>query len=161
MLLGGRVAEELVFGDITTGAQNDLDRATKVARQMVTEYGMSDRLGPLTLGQKQGEVFLGRDFASHPDYSDQVAFEIDSEIRRMIDDAHDEALEILQEHRGKLDELAGVLIERETIEKEELVRLLGDMQKRPQRSPERHGAGLAISRRSVRSREPNGPGGLR
>jgi cell division protease FtsH len=161
MLLGGRVAEELVFGDITTGAQNDLDRATKVARQMVTEYGMSDRLGPLTLGQKQGEVFLGRDFASHPDYSDQVAFEIDSEIRRMIDDAHDEALEILQEHRGKLDELAGVLIERETIEKDELVKLLGDMQKRPQRNPERHGAGLAISRRSVRAREPDGPGSLR
>ena len=161
MLLGGRVAEELVFGDITTGAQNDLDRATKVARQMVTEYGMSDRLGPLTLGQKQGEVFLGRDFASHPDYSDQVAFEIDSEIRRMIDDAHDEALEILQEHRGKLDELAGVLIERETIEKEELIQLLGDMEKRPQRAPERHGAGLAISRRSVRTAEHKGPEGLR
>jgi cell division protease FtsH len=161
MLLGGRVAEELVFGDITTGAQNDLERATKVARQMVTEYGMSDRLGPLTLGQKQGEVFLGRDFASHPDYSDQVAFEIDSEIRRMIDDAHDEALEILQEHRGKLDELAAFLMERETIEKDELVTLLGDMEKRPQRSPERHGAGLAISRRSVRAADPDGPGSLR
>ncbi|MDP9295442.1 MAG: ATP-dependent zinc metalloprotease FtsH, partial [Actinomycetota bacterium] len=160
MLLGGRVAEELVFGDITTGAQNDLERATKVARQMVTEYGMSDRLGPLTLGQKQGEVFLGRDFASHPDYSDQVAFEIDSEIRRMIDDAHDEALEILQEHRGKLDELAAVLMERETIEKDELVALLGGTEKRPRRSPEVHGAGLAISRRSVRAAEPDGPGSL-
>ena len=151
MLLGGRVAEELVFSDITTGAQNDLDRATKVARQMVTEYGMSDRLGPLTLGTKQGEVFLGRDFASHPDYSDQVAFEIDSEIRRMIDDAHDEALEILQLHRSKLDELAAILLEKETIEKDELLQILAGMDKRPQRNPEQHGAGLAISRRSVRA----------
>jgi cell division protease FtsH len=154
MLLGGRVAEELVFSDITTGAQNDLDRATKVARQMVTEYGMSDRLGPLTLGTKQGEVFLGRDFASHPDYSDQVAFEIDSEIRRMIDDAHDEALEILQLHRSKLDELAAILLEKETIEKDELLQILAGMEKRAQRSPEQHGAGLAISRRSVRAAEP-------
>jgi cell division protease FtsH len=154
MLLGGRVAEELVFSDITTGAQNDLDRATKVARQMVTEYGMSDRLGPLTLGTKQGEVFLGRDFASHPDYSDQVAFEIDSEIRRMIDDAHDEALEILQLHRSKLDELAAILLEKETIEKDELLEILAGMEKRAQRSPEQHGAGLAISRRSVRAAEP-------
>src|SRR5205823_3560226 len=102
MLLGGRVAEEIQFGDMTTGAQNDLDRATKIARQMVTEFGMSDRLGPLTLGQKQDQVFLGRDFASHPDYSDQVAYEIDSEIRTLIDRAHDEALEILTEHRDKL-----------------------------------------------------------
>jgi cell division protease FtsH len=154
MLLGGRVAEELVFSDITTGAQNDLDRATKVARQMVTEYGMSDRLGPLTLGTKQGEVFLGRDFASHPDYSDQVAFEIDSEIRRMIDDAHDEALEILQLHRAKLDQLASILLEKETIEKDELLEILAGMDKRAQRSPEQHGAGLAISRRSVRAAEP-------
>src|SRR5919197_732810 len=121
MLLGGRVAEELVFGDITTGAQNDLDRATKVSRQMVTEFGMSDMLGPLTLGQKQGEVFLGRDFASHPDYSDQVAFEIDTEIRRLIDEAHDEALDILTEHRMHLDKLAEVLVERETIDKDELI----------------------------------------
>src|SRR5439155_5316790 len=92
MLLGGRVAEEVHFGDITPGAQNDLDRATKIARQMVTEFGMSDRLGPLTLGQKPHQVFLGRDFASHPDYSDQVAFEIASEIRLLTDEAHDEAL---------------------------------------------------------------------
>src|SRR5207237_600011 len=112
MLLGGRVAEELVFGDITTGAQNDLEKATKISRQMVTEFGMSDTLGPLTLGQKQGEVFLGRDFSSHPDYSDQVAFEIDSEIRRMIDEAHDEALEILTAHRPHLDRIAESLIQR-------------------------------------------------
>jgi cell division protease FtsH len=154
MLLGGRVAEELQFGDITTGAQNDLDRATKIARQMVTEYGMSDRLGPLTLGQKQGEVFLGRDFASHPDYSDQVAFEIDSEIRALIDRAHDEALEILTENRPNLDRIAAALIEKETLEKEELVEVLEGLEKRPQRTDGVKGSGVAVARRSVKSR-PN------
>jgi cell division protease FtsH len=156
MLLGGRVAEELVFHDITTGAQNDLDRATKIARQMVTEYGMSDKLGPMTLGQKQGEVFLGRDFASHPDYSDQVAFEIDSEIRDLIDLAHDEALEILIEQRARLDQMAAALIEKETIEKEELVALLDGLVKRPQRSGGR-GMGVAAARRSVKPRRRPGP----
>ncbi len=163
MLLGGRVAEEIIMGDITTGAQNDLERATKVARQMVTEYGMSDMIGPLTLGQKTGEVFLGRDFASHPDYSDQVAFEIDSEIRRLIDEAHDEALEILQEHRDKLDRIASTLVEKETIEKEELEKVFGDIQKRPQRELEQRGAGLAVSRSAMRTRQERqeGPGKIR
>ena len=156
MLLGGRVAEELIVGDITTGAANDIERATKVARQMVTEYGMSDEIGPLTLGQKQHEVFLGRDFNSQPDYSEHVAFEIDSEVRRLIDDAHDEALEVLQEHRAKLDELAGRLIERETIEREEVEAFLSDIPKRPQRDQAVRGAGLAISRSAVR-REQKGP----
>jgi cell division protease FtsH len=159
MLLGGRVAEELIFGDITTGAQNDLDRATKIARQMVTEYGMSDRLGPLTLGQKSGEVFLGRDFASHPDYSDQVAFEIDSEIRALIDQAHDEALEILTEHRDRLDRIAEALMEKETIEKEDLVTLLEGLAKRPQRTNgQKAGAAAAVARRSVKRPGPRGPG---
>ena len=101
MLMGGRVAEEIVAGDVTTGAQNDIERATKVARQMVTEYGMSDTIGPRTLGQKQGEVFLGRDWGSTPDYSDAVAFEIDSEVRQLIDEAHDVALDILTENRDE------------------------------------------------------------
>jgi cell division protease FtsH len=149
MLLGGRVAEEVVFGDITTGASNDLERATKIARQMVTEYGMSDQMGPLTLGTKQGEVFLGRDFASHPDYSDQVAFEIDSEIRRLIDEAHDEALEILTEHRESLEALAGALFERETLEKEEVRRILEGLVKRPGRLAANNGSGVAVARRSV------------
>jgi cell division protease FtsH len=161
MLLGGRVAEELVFGDITTGAQNDLDRATKIARQMVTEYGMSDRLGPLTLGQKSGEVFLGRDFASHPDYSDQVAFEIDSEIRALIDRAHDEALEILTDHRDRLDAIAAALQEKETIEKEELIGLLEGLQKRPQRTiGQQSGAAAAVARRSVKRPEQGMPGAI-
>ncbi len=156
MLLGGRVAEEMVIGDVTTGAQNDLERATKIARGMVTEYGMSDQLGPLTLGQRQGEVFLGRDFASQPDYSDQVAFEIDSEVRRLIDEAHDEALEILQTERSKLDEIAAALIERETIEKDDLVKLLDGLDKRAPRNGHREGTGIAVARRSVRH-DKDGP----
>ena len=160
MLLGGRVAEELIVGDITTGAANDIERATKIARQMVTEYGMSDMIGPLTLGQKQHEVFLGRDFAAQPDYSEQVAFEIDNEVRRMIDQAHDEALEILQEQRQKLDQMAALLIERETIDKEDIERLLTDVPKRAQRDQSVRGAGLAVSRRAVRAQREQGPNPL-
>lgn len=123
-LMAGRVAEEMIFGDVTTGAHTDLDRATKIARQMVTEYGMSDKLGPLTLGQKQDMVFLGRDFAAHPDYSDQVAFEIDREIKRIVDDAYAEAKQVLTKKRAKLVRIAKRLIEVETMEKEELEKLL-------------------------------------
>ncbi|MEX2421535.1 MAG: ATP-dependent zinc metalloprotease FtsH [Actinomycetota bacterium] len=159
MLLGGRVAEELIVGDITTGAANDIERATKVARQMVTEYGMSDVIGPLTLGQKQHEVFLGRDYSAQPDYSEHVAFEIDSEVRRLIDEAHDEALDILQEHRPKLDELATRLIEPDAIEREEVESFLSDIAKRPQRDRSVRGAGLAISRRAIRTGDkPSTPG---
>jgi cell division protease FtsH len=161
MLLGGRVAEEMVIGDITTGAQNDLDRATKISRGMVTEYGMSDQLGPLTLGQRQGEVFLGRDFAAAPDYSDQVAFEIDSEVRRLIDEAHDEALEILKKEKRKLDEIAAALIERETIEKEDLIRILEGIEKRAPRNGHRQGTGVAVARRSVRTPRGKRGGSIR
>jgi cell division protease FtsH len=159
MLLGGRVAEELIVGDITTGAANDIERATKIARQMVTEYGMSDVIGPLTLGQKQHEVFLGRDFQSQPDYSDSVAFEIDNEVRQMIDQAHDEALEILQLHRETLDQLASTLIERETIDREDVEKMLAGVPKRPQRDQAVRGAGLAVARRAIRAQhDPPGPG---
>ena len=158
MLLGGRVAEELIVGDITTGAADDIERATKIAKQMVTEYGMSDALGPLTLGQKQHEVFLGRDLAAQPDYSDQIAFEIDTEVRRLIDEAHDEALEILQQRRAKLDELAALLVEKETLDKDEVERFLSEIPKRPQRDLAVRGAGLAVSRRAVRTRRLETPG---
>ncbi len=124
MLMGGRVAEEIVAGDVTTGAGNDIERATKVARQMVTEYGMSDVIGPRTLGVKQGEVFLGRDWGSTPDYSDAVALEIDTEVRALIDEAHDVALDILTEHRGKLDSLAERLVAEETLDREEVLEVL-------------------------------------
>jgi cell division protease FtsH len=114
----------MIFGDITTGAQNDLETATKIARQMVCEYGMSDTLGPLTLGQKQDQVFLGRDFASHPDYSEQIAFEIDKEIRRIVDGAYNKAHDILEEYRDKMDLLAKELMEKETLSREEVLQLL-------------------------------------
>jgi cell division protease FtsH len=114
MLLGGRSAEELVFEDPTTGAQNDIDRATTIARQMVTEFGMSDELGPLRLGQPQGEVFLGRDFATTPDYSDDLAARIDSEVHRLVEHAHTVAREIIRANRAVLDRLAAELVERET-----------------------------------------------
>jgi cell division protease FtsH len=124
-LLAGRVAEQLIFHDVTTGAHNDLERATKIARQMVCEYGMSDKLGPMTLGAKEEMVFLGRDYAANPDYSDRVASEIDAEIRRIVDDAYQEAKKILTSHKEKLDKIAARLIKMETIEGKELDKLLG------------------------------------
>lgn len=124
MMLGGRVAEELAIGDITTGASNDIERATKLARQMITRYGMSDKLGPMTLGDDQREVFLGRDFSNTPNYSQEIAFEIDKEVRRMIDEGFDKANKILTDRRAQLDLMAQVLIERETVDKAELEALL-------------------------------------
>ncbi|MBE0446557.1 MAG: ATP-dependent zinc metalloprotease FtsH [Actinobacteria bacterium] len=124
VFLGGHAAEEMIFGDITTGSHDDLDRATKTARQMVCEYGMSEKLGPLTLGQKQDQVFLGRDFASQPDYSPEIAYEIDKEIRRIVDDAFKKAKHVLTEKREILDNIAKGLIDRETLEKEELQAIL-------------------------------------
>ena len=116
MLLGGRTAEELIFSDPTTGAQNDIERATAVARQMVTEFGMSEVLGPLRFGQPRGEVFLGRDLANTPDYSDEVAASIDAEVRRLIESAHARARTILEANRVVLDRLATELITHETLD---------------------------------------------
>ncbi len=160
MLMGGRVAEEIVAGDVSTGAGNDIERATKVARQMVTEHGMSDSIGPRTLGQKQGEVFLGRDWATTPDYSDAVAFEIDREVSHLLDEAHDVALEILDEHRSKLDELAALLLEKETLDREEVESFFKAVAKRSPRAPEVRSAGLAVSRVEMFP-QPDAPGPLR
>ena len=124
MMLGGRVAEEITMGDITTGASNDIERSTKLARQMVTQYGMSDKLGPMTLGDGQHEVFLGRDFSATPNYSQEIAFEIDKEVRRLIDDAYETATRILTERRELLELMADVLVERETVDKDQLEALL-------------------------------------
>jgi cell division protease FtsH len=129
MLLGGRTAEELIFTDPTTGAQNDIERATKIARSMVTEYGMSDALGPMQFGQHHAEVFLGRDFATQPDYSDEVAAKIDGEVRRLIDSAHATALDILTTYRTVLDQMAEALMERETLETEEVMAILDPVPK--------------------------------
>jgi cell division protease FtsH len=164
MLMGGRVAEEIVAGDVTTGAPDDIERATKVARQMVTEYGMSDSIGPRTLGQKQGEVFLGRDWGSTPDYSDAMALEIDTEVRFLIDEAHDVALEVLSENRDNLDRLADLLMEKETLDRDEVVAFFRSVEKRSPREPEVRSAGLAVSRQAMRSprdqRPPSTPGTL-
>ena len=127
MLLGGRTAEELIFAYPTTGAQNDIDRATTIARQMVTEFGMSDELGPMRFGHPQGEVFLGRDFTSTPDYSEEVAASIDGEVRRLIDAAHAVALEVLSENRAILDRVAVELIEQETLEADRVQALFADV----------------------------------
>ena len=127
VLLGGRTAEELVFGDITTGAANDIERATGIARAMVTEWGMSDALGPLKLGEQSGEVFLGRDLGHQANYSEEVATRIDAEVRRLIDDAHVEARTILETHRETLDAMADALLEKETLDSADLDVILGPL----------------------------------
>jgi cell division protease FtsH len=128
MLLGGRTAEELIFEDPTTGAQNDIEKCSQIARAMVTEYGMSDVLGPQQLGQKQGEVFLGRDYGHQANYSDEVAAHIDAEVRSLIDEAHEEASAILRAHRDVLDRLASELVEKETLDTPELAEIMGHLQ---------------------------------
>jgi cell division protease FtsH len=127
MLLGGRTAEELIFEDPTTGAQDDIEKATQIARAMVTEYGMSDEIGPQQLGHKNGEVFLGRDFGHQPNYSDKVAAHIDAEVRRLIDEAHGRAREVLVTYRATLDRLADALVERETLDTSEVLEVFADV----------------------------------
>jgi cell division protease FtsH len=129
MLLGGRTAEELVFGEITTGASDDIERCTDVARGMVTQYGMSDKLGPQQFGKERGEVFLGRDMGHEANYSPEVAGIVDSEVRLLIDTAHDRARTILDAHRGTLDRLARSLIEKETLEDADLAEIFGPLDK--------------------------------
>jgi cell division protease FtsH len=124
MLLGGRAAEELAFGEITTGASNDIERVTRIAKSMTMRFGMSDKLGPRTLGHNHGAPFLGRDMYSEPDYSDEMAREIDNEIRSIIEGAHGRARGILTEHREDLDRLSEILLRRETIEREEFLGLV-------------------------------------
>jgi cell division protease FtsH len=124
MTLGGRAAEEIIFGEITTGASNDLEKVTETAKQMVMRYGMSERLGPRVFGHDRGQPFLGREFSSEPDYSDEIAREIDDEIRRVVEEAHQTAKDILTEHRDPLDKISKILLERETIDAEEFVQLL-------------------------------------
>jgi cell division protease FtsH len=151
MMLGGRVAEELTIGDFTTGASDDISRATATARDMVTQYGMSALLGPMTFGQKESQPFLGRDFGHQPDYSSEVALEIDREVRALIDQAHDEALEVLVANRHALEELAEALLQKETVEKEELAAILAKVTPRPSRKikPLMNGEGQGITGTAV------------
>jgi cell division protease FtsH len=124
MTMGGRAAEELVFNEVTTGAANDIERVTSTAKQMVMRFGMSEKLGPRVLGRNHDMPFLGREMGAEPDYSDEVAREIDDEIRRIIEEGHDLATRVLREHIDDLHRISQILIERETIDKEQFERLL-------------------------------------
>jgi cell division protease FtsH len=124
MTLGGRAAEEIVFSEITTGASNDLEKVTATAKQMVMRFGMSEKLGPRVFGHDHGQPFLGREFSAEPDYSDEIAREIDDEIRRIVEVAHQRAKDLLTEYRDELGTISEILVKRETIEKEEFEGLL-------------------------------------
>src|SRR5690554_390248 len=147
--MGGRVAEELVFHDPTTGASNDIEKATAIARKMVTQFGMSATIGAVKLGQDSGEVFLGRDVGHGRDYSEQLAARVDSEVRALMDYAHHEAWEVLTEYRDVLDELVLELLERETLNQGELTEIFSSVVKRPEREVWR-----SSEERSVSDRPP-------
>ena len=123
-MLGGRAAEELVFQEVTTGAANDIEKVTSTAKQMIMRFGMSEKLGPRVLGRNHDMPFLGREMGNEPDYSEEVAREIDDEIRRVIEEAHERAHEVLRAHMDELHRLSAILIERETIDKDQFERLL-------------------------------------
>jgi cell division protease FtsH len=124
MTLGGRAAEELVFHEVTTGAANDLEKVTQTSKHMIMRYGMSEKLGPRVLGRNHDMPFLGRDMGAEPDYSEEIAREIDDEIRRVIEEAHERAVSVLREHMDELHQITELLIERETIDKDQFERLL-------------------------------------
>ncbi len=131
--MGGRVAEEVVFHDPTTGASNDIEKATSTARKMVTEFGMSSNIGSVKLGSGSGEMFLGRDMGSQRDYSERLSEQVDAEVRTLIENAHNEAWEVLNENRDVLDRLATALLEKETLDHTELAEIFKDVKKMPER----------------------------
>ena len=129
MLMGGRVAEELVFKDPTTGASNDIEKATDIARRMVMEFGMSDKLGPMLFGKGSNEVFLGRDYGRQQDYSDEVASSIDDEVKILLNDAHITAGKILKKFKKQMDAMVDILMEKETIDREEVAKVFKSIKK--------------------------------
>jgi cell division protease FtsH len=131
--LGGRAAEELVFHEPTTGASNDIEKATATARAMVMTYGMSEKLGPLKFGRGEGDVFLGRDLGHERDFSEEVASQIDDEVRQLIEQAHDEAWDVLVTYRDVLDDMVLKLLEKETLTKADLTEIFASVGKRPSR----------------------------
>ena len=149
MILGGRAAEELVFHEPTTGAGNDIDKATTLARNMVTEYGMSERLGARKFGSSNSEPFLGREMSHSREYSEEIASLIDEEVRRLIESAHDEAYEVLVEYRDVLDELVVQLLEKETLSKGQVLEIFAPVSKRPTR-----GSYTGYGKRRPSSRPP-------
>jgi len=131
--MGGRVAEEIIFHDPTTGASNDIEKATATARKMVTEFGMSSDVGPLKLGQASGEMFLGRDMGHQRDYSERLAERVDTEVRQLLENAHDEAYSVINANRAILDDLAAKLLEHETLDQTALVEIFANVEKLPPR----------------------------
>jgi len=124
VLLAGRVAEKMIFYELTTGASNDLERATKIARSMVQYYGMSDAIGPVVVGQREELIFLGRELSEHKNYSEKIASQIDSEVERIVLEGEKKAKDVLAKHKAKLKKLSEVLLKKETIEREELDRII-------------------------------------
>ena len=124
ILLGGRVAEEIAIGSTTTGAGNDLERATKLARKMVCEWGMSDTMGPLTFGKKEEQIFLGREIAQHQDYSEHTALQIDEEVKKLVMDNYARAQQMLTEHKKKLLDIAEALLAHETLDAVQITNIL-------------------------------------
>ena len=147
--MGGRVAEEIVFHDPTTGASNDIEKATSIARRMVTEFGMSADIGAVKLGQASGEVFLGRDMGHQRDYSDAVAESVDAQVKKLIDQAHTEAWTVLMDNRDILDRLATELLEKETLDHTQLATIFADVKKLPERPQ-----WLSSSKRPVSTKGP-------
>ena len=147
--MGGRVAEEIVFHDPSTGASNDIEKATSTARKMVTEYGMSANVGAVKLGQSQGEVFLGRDMGHQRDYSEEIAEKVDAEVRGLIEQAHDEAWQVLNDNRDILDKLAAELLEHETLDHKQIAEIFTHIRKLPERPQ-----WLSSDRRPVSDRPP-------
>jgi len=155
ILLGGRIAEELTRGDITTGAGNDLERATELARKMVCEWGMSDALGPLTFGKKEEQIFLGREIAQHQDYSEDTAVRIDQEVRRIVMDNYKRAKDLLDGHRQGLDAIADELLVREVLDADQVKALVaGKTLPEPVKAPAASPMPPVDDRRGTRERTP-------
>lgn len=128
--LGGRVAEEVVYGEITTGAHDDLEKATKLARRMVTEFGMSDRLGPMTFGKRHEQVFLGRDFGHERDYGENVASIIDEEVKRFIDEQYTRVKALIEKYRLHMDAIVTVLLEKETLDRKDVDAIIDEISRK-------------------------------
>lgn len=146
VFMGGRVAEEVVFGEITTGASNDIERATEIARDMVCRFGMSDTIGPVNYGHKQSQVFLGRDISEHRNYSENTSQAIDNEVRRILTESYERARNILQDHRQDLDKLTDLLMEKELLEAAELDKLLGPSARDILKKEEQEREGVDLSK---------------
>jgi cell division protease FtsH len=173
--LGGRTAEELVFGEVTTGAEDDLNKTTDTAKRMVTRWGMSEKLGPRTFGRDSSQPFLGRDFGHEADYSEEIAREIDDEIRRIVEAAHERAREVLTSHIDELQSMSKILIQYETFDSDQFQRLLAgespeevfaDQQpkeseppvaEQPRKEPRARGIGLPLPGNIASGQPPESP----